>query len=357
MLRMHAPSSGLARWAQRLPAISLEGELGDWLIADKFGRKFCRIPDVLDTVTQERVERFVHEANALPRAPQLRITLNITDVALRDHQGRSTALVLTRDLLSLGLFHVRIHLTNSIDSYVPDLLAFLLALTDIKADGRRRTVSIESPSLLASEETRHSLFARGIRLMAVVSDEHIVNPNGIPGLDDAAQYGFVVPIKWYVTKSNISEIHDAIPNGLHANYNGGFSVAPLLTSPYCTVNEAKSAAPSADEYVALLTRLYQEFEQYDWSFSPVRELAELVLHGGWNVIRGVPTEVNLLVSDALYAFRHVPALALKVATFGEVEAMQPQERMDRLLGFYRSQFDAVTNERCQACSWRFLCGV
>lgn len=83
--------------------------------------------------------------------------------------------------------------------------------------------------------------------MAVVSDEHIVNPNGIPGLDDAAQYGFVVPIKWYVTKSNISEIHDAIPNGLHANYNGGFSVAPLLTSPYCTVNEAKSAAPSADE--------------------------------------------------------------------------------------------------------------
>jgi hypothetical protein len=96
---------------------------------------------------------------------------------------------------------------------------------------------------------------------------------------DLAEFGFRVPIVWYVSSQNIDSIITRIDESMAINYNSGFSL-PLASE---SLFNDRPKNPSQSKYLKLLTEVYKKYPFYDDVLYPLN-----FTH--WNSLVGRPCD-------------------------------------------------------------------
>jgi hypothetical protein len=117
-----------------------------------------------------------------------------------------------------------------------------------------------------SEQEKDFLYQNGFHLEfthLLVGNGKIISNELCNVISDFAEYGFRIPIAFYVNATNVNLIRGVIDRFLQANYNSGF-LLPLLRNP--------NVLPSRNDYLSLLTDVYNEYPYYDDIMYPLNEI-------------------------------------------------------------------------------------
>ena len=171
-------------------------------------------------------------------------------------------------------------------------------------------------------------------------------------------FGFYVPIVWYVHAGNVDKMRESLLRSLARNYNAGFALPLISSSPFYEFSESQPALPSADDYATLLRDAYLTYPYYDLAFSPMREIAEAATNGNWDTQASVSARCQVLISRGAAAavFHHVPALARKWLNLDEINRLSADTICASLLDFRRRELAVALNPYCGGCRWRYVCG-
>jgi hypothetical protein len=213
------------------------------------------------------------------------------------------------------------------------------------------------------EAEMEALFNLGVRLKYTSGWIQGCSANQIPAIDadvlrNLSEFGFRVPIDWYVHENNIQTFEAKIQNLLIANFSAGFSLPLVSQNPYYRFEPGFPNLPDALAYCQLLMQTYKEYPYYDDVFYPLNVLAMLVKEGGWIPRLNIPTAINFILDEKghIGIFRQSPALSHSWSNISEMAATPLDELRNRFLQFSNDAWKWENIPFCRECCWRHVCG-
>jgi hypothetical protein len=188
-------------------------------------------------------------------------------------------------------------------------------------------------------------------------DEAARIPHVLETICDIADFGFRMPVAWYIHAENIDKVRALIDDNMCANYSSGFALPLIAHSPYYDGFKNTLQLPASRDYLELLVDVYKRFPFYDEVVYPVSALADIAYHGGLDrngLPRGIRLSVSLRGEARLYG--HIPVLSVPWMNLSELQTMEPSQVQVKL----RERCSALRSEclssHCRACPWKNLCG-
>ncbi len=124
------------------------------------------------------------------------------------------------------------------------------------------------PFAKVSDADKEFLFGQGFRLYY----EHVLDFNSTTFsqkerdyIADLSEFGFRLPILWYVDENNIDLIRCVVDEAMEINYNAGFAL-PLISD---SLFPSTVPPPSVEKYLLLLVYAYEKYPFYDEVLIPV----------------------------------------------------------------------------------------
>lgn len=175
---------------------------------------------------------------------------------------------------------------------------------------------------------------------------------------EISEFGYRLPVLWYVHEQNVNHIPELISESLQANYDSGFKLSMVSSNPYYNFDPLDPPVPISDAYCDLLIQCFENYRQYDGILEPYAELLEVVLRGGWHSSLNTPPMINLLLRPnvPIGLHLHIPHRAVSWLELSEIKDMSCDAILNNLVKHYQTMFDLRENTFCQRCSWRYVCG-
>lgn len=173
-----------------------------------------------------------------------------------------------------------------------------------------------------------------------------------------SEFGFRVPVVWYVSEESLSSVREELPRLLAASCYSGVAIPLVCVSPFYKFANGYPRLPDAIEYSELVVDCYQTYPHYDDTFFPLAELADLVAFGSWNETLGLSTALHLVIdnSGVVSAFRQAPSLAVRWLNVQDVIALDSDTIREQCTRFLRQTFRWSSNTYCKGCDLRKDCG-
>jgi len=173
-----------------------------------------------------------------------------------------------------------------------------------------------------------------------------------------SEFGFRVPIEWYVHENSMQLFEAQIQNLLITNFSAGFSLPLVSQNPYYRFEPDFPNLPEAVAYCQFLARNYKEYPHFDDVFYPLNILALLIKQGGWSSILNLPSVLNFSLDERgqISVFRQSPTLGHRWASISEVLATSLEELRDQYLQFASVAWKWREIPYCEPCCWRHVCG-
>ena len=353
-------SEALAGVVSQAGGICLDDETG-LLVADRFGRSMLRVDSRSYSV--ETIRDFLTNANSSPQAAPRSLVIHLVDELFDHAELREAAARVAASAVREGLVEVRLHLLSTNRDWSQLIDWFAALRNSCLPNAQRGMLTIDCPFSELDDHVMESLFRLGTHCRYMSgwwpgcdARAHLrITENGLERL---AAFGFYVPLVWYVHAENVGGLRDAIQRGLVKNYNAGFSLPLISSSPFYGFDDCMPGLPDPDEYATLLADVYASYPHYDLAFAPIRELAELVANGGWDTSRQSPVRSQVLLrpKSPAVVFRQIPGLGRMWLWPPEIAALSEDDVRDKLAEFQREEFALSRNPVCGGCQWVHLCG-
>ncbi len=355
----------LSNVLQKDDGILLEGWTDSPLSLDKFGRIIDsnRLGSIRGS--DHQADHEVNQSATLEGLPTPRIVIRIHIVYEALHE----------DLLRLAIVHVakammrreRIVCCIHFGSSLPDIgfvRDFVRLIRKCQEKSRRCHFVLSGHFCDTHANEIIELFDYGVNLQFVVGwwpgcppDMYVSLQSEL--LRQIAELGYRIPLRCYVHKENVRQIANAIPDGLRANYESGFSLPLICSSPfYVSKHSENPNPPNSEDYLELLVHSFENYRQHDDVMEPIVELTETVVHGGWHGVLDVPTRINLLVKPGagFGVYLQLPEYAIPWLNARDITSCDIDDLFDDLLDFYKKTFAWDKNGFCNKCPWRHICG-
>jgi hypothetical protein len=213
------------------------------------------------------------------------------------------------------------------------------------------------------EADMEQLFQSGVRIRYTAGWINGQAAEKVPEIDMVAlrklsEFGFRVPIEWYVHRDNLSSFGSHSENLLIANYSAGFSLPLISQNPYYRFAPGFPALPDATAYCELLAGNYTKHPHFDDTFYPLNILAMFIKEGGWNYKLNIPIAINFQIDEKgrVGIFRQAPALAEDWMGISEIASTPREELRANLLAFSTRTPRWENVPYCSECRWRYTCG-
>jgi hypothetical protein len=315
----------------------------------------------VEEVEIHKIESVLSEARGLrfDEGPPARVTIHLVHEAIELQHAASGVAALSEFLGPNVFTTIIIHTNQSVFDYSP-VCCFVKALRVNFNVAERVGIQLVAPFGEYREAEMQMLFDLGVRIRYAagwISPEQIaiIDPNVLRGL---SEFGFRVPILWYVHENNIESFESSIQNLLITNFSSGFSLPLICQNPYYQFEPGFPNLPDAVSYCELLTRMYQNYPHFDDIFQPLSFIALLARNGGWISQFNIPSLLHLIVdkNGELGLFRHSPALAERWCAISDVQQGPPAQLREQFLHFAASSWNWEKNVYCRECHWRHVCG-
>lgn len=352
---------------QRFEPIYLSnGEQGVLRILEKSARTVCDV--ALNGSAHEEqiseVESFLLNAgdsNSNRQSPiKLSIHLVHEAVGLEDTARALAALV--KFLETNVSARIIIHSNQSVFDYAP-ILSLAKSLRGNSSFPKEVGIQLVAPFGEYREAEMESLFNLGVRLKYASGWIQGCPADQIPAIDagvlrSLSEFGFRVPIEWYVHENNLQVFEAKIQNLLIANFSAGFSLPLVSQNPYYRFEPDFPNLPDALAYCQLLMQTYKEYPYYDDVFHPLNVLALLVKEGGWVPRLNIPAMIHFILDEKgdIGIFRQSPALKHRWSSISEMAATPLDELRNRFLQFASDAWKWENVPYCRECCWRHICG-
>jgi hypothetical protein len=168
-----------------------------------------------------------------------------------------------------------------------------------------------------------------------------------------SNFGFLVPVRFWIGSHSLSTVEEDIPKALWANRAGGFSV-PLVSASLLFDPKIHSV-PDPTTYSDLLVRLYRTYNSHDNLFAPLVELASAFRTGGsYSIERQTHCSLMFVANQdgQVFRYRQVPCFGVPIGSCDEI-AKAEAEHLSLLI---ENQGLRFLNTMCRTCEWQYLCG-
>ncbi len=214
----------------------------------------------------------------------------------------------------------------------------------------------------ADEERMSDLFRTGVRLEFAAGywpGCSVSETCELPEKDVAAysEFGFAVPVIWYLHQHNIGAADNLMCASLRANHSAGCGIRPVFSHPLFTFDAAEIyRSPTPSEYLDASVRAYEAHSASDHVFHTGVELANALRFGGWNSATGTPAILRLLViNGGIRIFREIPAMSMLWKD--QVDAsLADGNALESLKRWHYEKMDMSDGHYCSSCQWRMVCG-
>ncbi len=177
-------------------------------------------------------------------------------------------------------------------------------------------------------------------------------------LEGLCEFGFKVPVIWFVTNSNIRAIRAQIDSWLDANYNSGLALPLVSHHPFAKKKDITDLLPSGGDYISLLVDVYRLYPDYDEVLFPLCSFAARSFYGNWSDSLSVPRHLQFYADpkDGLSFFSQAPSQKVPWTTWDSLARMQADQVAENAFSFYRESIASCLYPTCSSCSWKNLCG-
>lgn len=173
-----------------------------------------------------------------------------------------------------------------------------------------------------------------------------------------ADFGFRIPIIWYVDTNNINLINkDVIGDCMACNYNSGFGLPSIQLSPFFKLKSADNL-PLYTDYVSLLSDVYKNLSHYDDVLQPLNLIADTCTKNGYSRFNDCTRNISLLI-DAdreLSFFGHSPFLSVTWLNWDGLRDIPTDGIFSHLVENFSSLQKRCQADRCKTCKWKHVCG-
>jgi hypothetical protein len=346
------------------PILLSNGEQGALRVLEKSARAVCDVAlnDSDNGEIVNEVESFLSKAsdsNSNQQSPiKLSIHLVHETVGL---EGTARALAALVKFLETNVSaRITIHSNQSVFDYAPILL---LAKSLRETFQKEVGIQLVAPFGEYREPEMEALFNLGVRVKYASGWIQGCSADQIPSIDagvlrSLSEFGFRVPIEWYVHENNIQAFEAKIQNLLIANFSAGFSLPLVSQNPYYRFEPDFPSLPDALAYCQLLMQTYKEYPYYDDVFHPLNVLALLIKEGGWVSRLNIPAVLHFILDETghIGIFRQSPALNHRWSSISEMAATPLDELRNRFLQFASDAWKWENVPYCRECCWRHICG-
>lgn len=292
-------------------------------------------------------------------SPSVRCFIHLKHEATGLEGAADTLAALSKFLGSNGTSRIIIHSNQSVFDHAP-LLSLARTLREQFSLSRGLGIQLVAPFGEYREAEMEALFNLGVTLKYAAGwisngQDPTIDVNTLRSL---SEFGFRVPIEWYVHENNMPEFSARIQNLLIANFSGGFSLPLVSQNPYYRFEPDFPKLPEALAYCQFLMQSYEEYPYFDDVFYPLNVLAMLIKDGGWNPGLNIPTAINFILDEngQIDVFRQSPALGKRFASMSEVVGTPLDELKARFLDFANQAWKWENIPYCRECRWRRICG-
>jgi hypothetical protein len=351
---------------QRFEPIFLSNEeQGTLRVLEKSARMVCDVA-LNDSTNEEQIIGEIElllsnlcDQNSSRQSP-IRFSIHLVYEAVGLEWATRALAALVKFLETNVSVQVTIYSNQSVFDYAPILsLAKSLRETFSKEVG----IQLVAPFGEYREAEMVALFNLGVRIKYASGWIQGCSADQIPPIDadvlrSLSEFGFRVPIEWYVHQNNVQAFEATIQNLLITNFSAGFSLPLVSQNPYYRFEPRFPNLPDALTYCQLLLRTYKEYPYYDDVFYPLNLLALLVKEGGYISRLNIPAAINIILDEQgwIGIFRQSPALKYPWTNISEVAAASLDELQNQFLELvsYAWQWERVPY--CRKCCWRHTCG-
>src|SRR5665213_2254809 len=352
---------------QRFEPIFLSnGEQGVFRVLEKSARAVCDV--ALNGSAHEEqiseVESFLLNAGDpnSNRQSAIKLSIHVVHEAVGLEGAARALAALVKFLETNASARITIHSNQSVFDYAP-ILSLAKSLRENFNLQKEVGIQLVAPFGEYREAEMESLFNLGVRLKYVSGWIQGCSVDQIPAIDtgvlrNLSEFGFRVPIEWYVHENNIQIFETKIQNLLIANFSAGFSLPLISQNPYYRFEPDFPNLPDALAYCQLLLQTYKEYPYYDDVFHPLNVLALLVKEGGWVPRLNIPAAINFILDETghIGVFRQSPALNHRWSSISEMAATPLDELRNRFLQFASDAWKWENVPYCRECCWRHICG-
>lgn len=353
---------------QRFEPIFLSnGEPGILRIVEKSARAVCDVNlngyDNEEQIVGE-VESFLskHSDSNSEQKLSIRLSIHLVYEAVK-LEGVAYALAALVKFLETNVSaRIIIHSNQSVFDYAP-ILSLAKSLREDFKFGKEVGIQLAAPFGEYREAEMEALFNLGVHIKYASGWIQGCSADQIPAINagvlrSLSEFGFRVPIEWYVHENNIQIFETKIQNLLIVNFSAGFSLPLVSQNPYYQFTSDSPNLPDALAYCQLLVQTYKEYPYYDDVFHPLNILALLVKECGWFSRLNIPTAINFILGEngQIGLFRQSPALSQYWASISEVLATPLDELRNQFLHFISDAWKWENVPYCRECCWRHICG-
>ena len=321
---------------------------------DEDDSSVARVLELFQSEVDDFFDKLSRAEDRLPE--QLSITFHFR---VRENWGFLTNSHLTDFLYSLcesRFICVILHFDSPPASWKLVLSPFVSALAK-PMQTRMLNISLSGAFSKSPQEEMEFLFTHNFNLRHVgQSIQNVAKDQDV--LFHFADFGFRIPIIWYIDSSNIEHIGKrVIEDCLYYNYNSGFGLPSIQTSPFFSPDNLCGLPPYSD-YVGLLADVYKNYPYYDDVLLPVNHIANLCTNNGYSRYHNCTRNISLLVdsSQGLSLFGHSPFLATRWLSWESFGALAKGDMFLRLIQDYSHYQDNCRAEKCNECKWKHVCG-
>lgn len=342
---------------------------GDCLrVLDAVGATACDV-HVTGHEDESRIQSKLSEIFSRPIDPRREPTVTVQidaqfDLLLQDHIRRCIY-ILSELFKSNTRLSVTFHFRRPPEDW-SETTTSIERLREALQNNRQFTIRLSGPFDELDDQNLESMFRLGVQLRYVTgfanpdthADSIVVNKAAITKI---TEFGFQVPMAFYVSRENIERIEESITEWLSVSHYGGFSIPLISNHPSYTFSKFDPPLPNAREYCQLLVRLYKKFSHFDMTLAPISELAFLAKRGGQNRALDLPTilPIHLNSAGTVGFYRQSPSQSIPWKTANEIAKLDqtalPALRQE-LRQFIKVVFDWERNSYCRECRWRGMCG-
>jgi hypothetical protein len=166
-------------------------------------------------------------------------------------------------------------------------------------------------------------------------------------ITDLAEFGFRVPVAFYVHENNAGHIQDWVQRVLDWNHRSGFTLYPGEHHP--VLRAARAFRPlDTEAFVELASSLYRDFQFYDDVLDPPAAV--------WDRMkRATRNPVPLLIDEegSVRHFHKVPMLGKILCNVEELGRRIPG--ILKAVSDTREGLSVGVAARCRDCQWRYVC--
>jgi hypothetical protein len=353
---------------QRLDPIFLSNaEQGALRVLEKTARAVCEVA-LNDSAYEEQVisevESFLSNScdSNSSRQSSIKLSIHLVHEAV-GLEGTAHALAALVKFLETNVSaRIIIRSNQSVFDYMP-ILSLAKSLREDFKLGKEVGIQLSAPFGEYREVEMETLFNLGVRLKYASGWIQDCPTDQIPAINvgvlrSLSEFGFRVPVEWYVHENNIQGFETTIQNLLIANFSAGFSLPLVSKNPYHRFESGFPNLPDALAYCQLLMRTYKQYPYYDDVFYPLNILALLVKEGGWIPRLNIPAAINFILDEKghIGIFRQSPALNRHWSSISEIAATPLDGLRNRFLQCASEVWKWENVPYCRECCWRHICG-